>query len=113
MPARLYTDFGLLTCDEKIADDATHFFNALTGYSKKDEPGKLLVAPLNMRLRLEDLILREIKQQGKGERGHLILKINALEDPEMIRLLYRPSQPGLKVDLLILVLCCFRPRLIV
>jgi len=109
MTARLYTDFGLLTCDEKIADDATHFFNALTGYSKKDEPQKLLVAPINMRQRLEKLIVREIKHHEKGEQGHLILKLNALEDPEMIRLLYRASQAGVKVDLLIRGLCCLRP----
>ncbi|MGD0697506.1 MAG: polyphosphate kinase 1 [Terriglobia bacterium] len=109
MTARLYTDFGLLTCDEKIADDATHFFNTLTGYSKKHEPRKLLVAPLNMRRRLEEMILREISLQEKGEQGHLIFKMNSLEDPEMIRLLYRASQAGVKVDLLVRGLCCLRP----
>src|SRR5262249_51417199 len=51
--ARIYTDFGFFTCCEKIADDATYFFNALTGYSKKNEPKELLVAPVNLRLRLE------------------------------------------------------------
>jgi polyphosphate kinase len=107
--ARLYTDFGFLTCNEQIADDVTHFFNALTGYSRKNEPHELLVAPVNLRQRLEKLILREIVFQEQGQRGHLIFKMNALEDPQMIRLLYRASQAGVKVDLLIRGLCCLRP----
>jgi polyphosphate kinase len=107
--ARIYTDFGLLTCNEKIADDVTHFFNALTGYARKNEPHELLVAPVNLRQRLEKLILREIAHQEKGEAGHLIFKMNSLEDPEMMRLLYRASQAGVKVDLLVRGLCCLRP----
>jgi polyphosphate kinase len=107
--ARVYTDFGFLTCNEQIADDVTYFFNALTGYSRKDEPHELLVAPVNLRQRLEELILREITLTEKGERGHLIFKMNALEDPQMIRLLYRASQAGVKVELLVRGLCCLRP----
>jgi polyphosphate kinase len=107
--ARIYTDFGFLTCNEQIADDVTYFFNALTGYSRKNEPQELLVAPVNLRERLEKLILREIALQKKGERGHLIFKMNALEDPQMIRLLYRASEAGVKVDLLVRGLCCLRP----
>ena len=107
--ARIYTDFGFFTCNELIADDATHFFNSLTGYSKKDEPHELLVAPVNLRQRLEELIHHEIALQQKGERGHLIFKMNALEDPQMIRLLYKASQAGVKVDLLVRGLCCLRP----
>lgn len=109
--ARMYTDFGFFTCDEEIAADATYFFNALTGYSRKHTPSRLLVAPTNMRTRLEELISREIELQKKGERGHLIFKMNALEDPEMIKLLYRASQAGVKVDLLVRGLCCLRPGL--
>lgn len=107
--ARVYTDFGFFTCDEQIAEDATYFFNSLTGYSKKNEPKELLVAPVNLRKRLEALIKREIAHQEKGEPGHLIFKMNALEDPKMIRLLYRASQAGVKVDLLVRGLCCLRP----
>ena len=99
--ARIYTDFGFLTCDEKLADDVTYFFNSLTGYSRKNEPHELLVAPVNLRQRLEKMILREIALQEKGERGHLIFKMNALEDPQMIKLLYRASQAGVKVELLV------------
>jgi len=107
--AHVYTDFGLFTCSEQIAEDATNFFNALTGYAKKNEPQELLVAPVNLRKCLEALIKREIALQQKGEAGHLIFKMNALEDPKMIRLLYRASQAGVKVDLLVRGLCCLRP----
>ncbi len=107
--ARLYTDLGLLTCNEQIGEDATYFFNALTGYSQKHAPRKLLSAPVNMRERLEELILREIRVQETGEQGHLIFKMNALEDPQMIKLLYQASQAGVKVDLLVRGLCCLRP----
>ena len=107
--ARLYTDLGLLTSDEKIAADATHFFNALTGYAAKQEPQKLLVAPANMRERLVELIRREIDHQKSGRPARLIFKMNALEDPPMIRLLYQASQAGVKVDLLVRGICCLRP----
>ncbi len=107
--ARLYTDLGLLTSDEQIAADATHFFNALTGYSARQEPQKLLVAPVNMRERLAELIQREIEHQKSGRAGRLIFKMNALEDPPMIRLLYQASQAGVQVDLLVRGICCLRP----
>jgi len=107
--ARLYTDLGLLTCDEQIAADASHFFNALTGYSARQEPKKLLVAPVNMRERLAELIQREIEHQKSGRSGRLIFKMNALEDPPMIRLLYQASQAGVQVDLLVRGICCLRP----
>jgi polyphosphate kinase len=109
--ARAYTDFGFLTCNEKIADDVTYFFNALTGYSRKNEPHELLVAPVNLRQRLEKLILREIDVQKNGGQGRLIFKMNAMEDPQMIQLLFRASQAGVKVDLLVRGLCCLRPSI--
>lgn len=107
--ARVYTDFGLLTSNEEIGADATYFFNALTGYSGRHEPHRLLVAPVNLQQRLEQLILREIELARKGERGHLIFKMNALEDPKMIKRLYQASQAGVQVDLLVRGLCCLRP----
>jgi polyphosphate kinase len=107
--ARLYTDLGLLTSNDQIADDATHFFNALTGYAARQEPHRLLVAPDNMRDRLVELIRREIEHQKAGRPAHLIFKMNALEDPPMIRLLYQASQAGVKVDLLVRGICCLRP----
>ena len=107
--ARIYTDLSLFTCDEQIGADATDLFNYLTGYSAKTSFRKLLVAPVSLRQRLEDLIRREIDRAQKGEPGHLIFKMNALEDPEMIKLLYRASQAGIRVDLLVRGLCCLRP----
>jgi polyphosphate kinase len=107
--ARLYTDLGFLTCNEEIADDATYFFNALTGYSGRQDYKKLLVAPVTLREGLEELIRREIKLHESGGKGHLIFKMNALEDPRMIRLLYLASQAGVRVDLLVRGFCCLRP----
>ncbi|HEY4365510.1 MAG TPA: polyphosphate kinase 1 [Bryobacteraceae bacterium] len=108
--ARLYTDLSLFTCDEQIGADATDLFNFLTGYSAKAELRKLLVAPVSLRQRLESLIQREIDHSKKSaEPGRLIFKMNALEDPDMIKLLYRASQAGIQVDLLVRGLCCLRP----
>jgi polyphosphate kinase len=107
--ARLYTDLSLFTCDEQIGADATDLFNYLTGYSAKNGFRKLLVAPVSLRRSMEDLIRREIELVRAGEEGRLIFKMNALEDPEMIKLLYLASQAGIRVDLLVRGLCCLRP----
>jgi polyphosphate kinase len=107
--AHLYTDIGLFTADEDIGADATDLFNYLTGYSAKRDYRKLLVAPINMRQRLRELIEREISHHAQNGGGHLILKMNALVDAEMIRLLYEASQAGVKVDLLVRGICCLRP----
>ena len=107
--AKLYTDIGLFTCDPQIAADATALFNYLTGYSDKNLFRRLLVAPINLRGRLNELIRREIEHQHRGEGGHLILKMNALEDPDLIQLLYEASGAGVTVDLLVRGICCLRP----
>ena len=107
--ARLYTDFGFLTSNEEIADDATHFFNELTGYAQRRSARKLMAAPLGLRPGLTALIQREIDLAEKGEPGHLVFKFNALEDPRMIKLLYRASQASVKVDLLVRGICSLRP----
>ncbi|HLK65819.1 MAG TPA: polyphosphate kinase 1 [Bryobacteraceae bacterium] len=107
--AHLYTDIGMFTCDEEIADDATNLFNYLTGYSAKTDYKKLLVAPLNLRARFAALIEREIDHARAGEKGHLIFKMNALVDEPLIRALYRASQAGVKIQLLVRGICCLRP----
>jgi polyphosphate kinase len=109
--AHLYTDIGMFTASEEVADDATHLFNYLTGYSAKTDYKRLLVAPVNLRSRFEAMIEREIEHQKQGRKGHLIFKTNALVDPEMIRLLYRASQAGVRVQLLVRGICCLRPGL--
>ncbi|HET9695872.1 MAG TPA: RNA degradosome polyphosphate kinase, partial [Terriglobales bacterium] len=107
--AHLYTDLGLFTTDEEIGADVTDLFNYLTGYSAKRDYRKLLVAPINMRQRLCELIQREIDLHKEFGEGHLIFKTNALVDAEIIRLLYEASQAGVKVDLLVRGICCLRP----
>jgi polyphosphate kinase len=108
--ARLYTDLGLFTSDEEIGADATDLFNYLTGYSRKKTFRKLLVAPLNLRQRMEEMILREIDIQRRGGRGRMILKMNALEDGPIIKLLYQASQAGVVTDLIVRGACCLRPQ---
>jgi polyphosphate kinase len=107
--AQLYEDIGMFTCDEDIGADATDLFNYLTGYSAKKEYRKLLIAPVNLRSRMEDLIEREIAHVNRGGCGHLIFKMNALVDPRMIRKLYKASQAGVKIDLIVRGMCCLRP----
>ena len=109
--AHLYTDIGVLTANEDIAHDVTHLFNYLTGYSAKTDYEYLLVAPLNLRQRLESLISREMELQHAGQQGHIIMKMNALTDPAMIRLLYQASQAGVRIDLLVRGVCSLRPGL--
>ena len=109
--AQLYTDLGIFTVDEAIGADATDLFNYLTGYSVKNDYRKLLVAPINLRARMAELIRREIEQHRQHKNGHLIFKMNALVDKPMIQLLYQASQVGVKVDLLVRGICCLRPGL--
>jgi polyphosphate kinase len=107
--AHLYTDIGMFTASEPVADDVTHLFNYLTGYSAKADYKRLLVSPVNLRGRMEAMIQREIDHQKQTRNGHLIFKTNALVDPEIIRLLYRASQAGVRVELLVRGICCLRP----
>jgi polyphosphate kinase len=107
--AHLYTDIGVFTCDEEIGADVSDLFNYLTGYSAKASYRKLLVAPVNLRSSLAALIEREIAVHKESGDGHLIFKANSLVDKQMIELLYRASQAGVKVDLLIRGICCLRP----
>ncbi len=107
--AQLYEDFGLFTCDDAIGADATDLFNYLTGYSAKEDYRKLLVAPINLRRRLEELIRQEIEHARAGQEARLIFKFNHLVDPPMIRLLYQASQAGVKIDLIVRGMCCLKP----
>jgi len=107
--ALVYEDLSLFTCDDDIAADATDLFNYLTGYSLKEDYRKLLVAPINLRKQFEAMIAREIEHQQKYGNGHLIFKMNALVDQPIIEWLYRASQAGVKVDLIVRGICCLRP----
>jgi polyphosphate kinase len=107
----IYEDIGVFTCDEEIGADATDLFNFLTGFSAQTEYRKLLVAPVNLRQKLEALVRREIEHAKKGNKARLIFKMNSIVDPYMIQLLYTASQAGVKVDLLVRGMCCLRPGL--
>jgi polyphosphate kinase len=107
--ARIYTDFSLMTAREDLADDVTELFNLLTGYSRRTTYRKLLVAPVNMRQRLAEMIHSEAKHARAGEKARLIFKMNALVDPEMIEALYDASDAGVQIDLIVRGICCLRP----
>jgi polyphosphate kinase len=104
--ARLYTDLGLFTADPDICADVSDLFNYLTGYSAQREFRKLLVAPMNLRRQIIELIDREATF---GAKGRLVFKMNALIDAEMIEALYRASRAGVEIDLIIRGACCLRP----
>jgi polyphosphate kinase len=111
LTARVYTDLALLTCNENLAADAADLFNFLTGYAAPTRFRRLLVAPIDLRERIRDLILREIECARNGGIGQLIFKMNALVDKDTIALLYLASQAGVRVDLLVRGICCLRPGL--
>ena len=107
--SRIYTDFSFFTCDKVMGEDVTDLFNALTGFSKKDTYAKLLVAPGGIRDQLIARINREIVRQQEHGDGYLIFKMNAMVDKACIQALYRASQAGVKIDLLMRGVCGLRP----
>jgi polyphosphate kinase len=107
--ARIYTDFGLLTCDKQIGEDIANLFNFLTGYARIESYNKLMVAPVTLRKMILEKIEREIVRHKEHGDGHLIFKMNALVDPACITALYAASQAGVKIDLQIRGICCLRP----
>jgi polyphosphate kinase len=110
--ARLYTDLGLFTCDDLIGRDLTELFNYLTtGYKPRRKYQKLLVAPKQLKSQLLEKIEREIGLVGQGERGHIQWKLNAIEDVDIVRALYRASQRGVTIDLIVRDTCRLRPGL--
>ncbi len=110
--ARLYTDLALFTCDDAIGRDLTELFNYLTtGYKPRRKYQKLLVAPKQLKQALLEKIEREIALQGAGGRGHIQWKLNALEDVDIVRALYRASQRGVTIDLIVRDSCRLRPGL--
>jgi polyphosphate kinase len=107
--ARIYEDLCLLTCRPAIGADASALFNLLTGYSRQSSYSKLLVAPLGIRKGIIERIEREIALHLEHGNGYLIFKMNSLVDPEVIHALYRASQAGVRVDLIVRGICCLRP----
>ena len=107
--ARLYTDFGLMTSDASIGEDASAFFNALTGYSDPPRMKKLAMAPTMLRDRFLRLIERERRRAEAGQAAEVRAKMNSLVDEDVIRALYEASRAGVKVRLNVRGICCLRP----
>lgn len=107
--ARLYTDIGLLTCRPDFGEDATSLFNLLTGISQYQPMRKLLIAPFELHGRIQDLIRREAENARRGLPSRIIAKMNSLVDETTICELYRASQAGVDIQLIVRGICCLRP----
>jgi polyphosphate kinase len=107
--AKQYTDVSLFTARKEIAEDVTALFNMLTGNSIAPPWKRLAVAPLDLRERVLALIDRETERAKKGEPARIIAKMNALVEPQVIRALYRASQAGVEIELMVRGICCLRP----
>ena len=107
--SRVYTDLGLFTIRQAVVEDVTDLFNYLTGYSNRREYRELLTAPTGLRAGVLALIERERIEALAGRPAHIIIKINALTDVETIRQLYRASQAGVAIELIVRGICCLRP----
>jgi polyphosphate kinase len=107
--AKLYTDFGLLTADEKICQDVNEVFKQLTGLGRARRLHHLWLSPFSLHERILAAIKREANHARTGERSHIIAKMNALIEPKVIEALYRASQAGVKIDLIVRGVCALRP----
>ena len=107
--AKIYTDLGLFTTDEDIVEDASALFNLLTGYSQGHQWRKLVVAPDELHRKTIDLIEDQIKMAMAGKRSRIFAKLNSLVDYDVIESLYRASQAGVPIELLVRGICCLRP----
>ena len=109
--AQLYTDLGLLSARPELGQDLAELFNYLTGFSKQQDFRRLLVAPVSLRRRMQELIQREIDHAKAGKPAAIKAKMNALVDPRIIALLYEASQAGVQIDLVVRGMCSLRPGL--
>ncbi len=107
--ARFYTDLSFLTCRGDFGEDATSLFNLLTGICQFQPMRKLLVAPFDLHARVRALIEREAGHARRGLPARIVARMNSLVDVDVIRALYRASQAGVKVELIVRGICCLRP----
>ena len=107
--ARFYTDLGLITSNEEIGEDATNFFNHLSGYMEKPKYNHLIVSPLDIREHFKKRIDQEIEFHKKHGNGHIVAKMNSLSDKDLIVKFYEASQAGVKIELIVRGICCLRP----
>lgn len=106
--ANFYTDMGIFTCRKEYGDDSGAFFNMLSGFCEPKKWNKLIIAPIWLREKTESFIEREIKHAKEGRKAHIIAKMNSLVDSEIIALLYKASEAGVKIDLIVRGICCLR-----
>ncbi len=106
---RIYTDLSLFTAREDFGADATSLFNLLTGYSRPTQWKKFKIAPLGLKASVIEMIDREAELARQTGRGRIIAKMNSLADREVIKALYRASQAGVQIDLIVRGICCLRP----
>jgi polyphosphate kinase len=109
--ARLYTDFGLFTCDDAIGDDVHKVFLQLTSIGRHGRLAKLLQSPFSLHKELIAKVEREADHARKGKPARVIVKMNALVEPQIIQALYAASQAGVQIDLIVRGICCLRPGL--
>ncbi len=107
--ANFYTDLGILSSSSVLGSDLTNLFNFLTGYSRHRSYQKILVAPMSLREKMIEMINREADNARGGSEGKIIAKMNSLVDPEMIDALYKASEAGVKISLIVRGICCLRP----
>ncbi|HEX8651085.1 MAG TPA: polyphosphate kinase 1 [Pyrinomonadaceae bacterium] len=107
--SKFYTDLGILTADEEICADASDLFNVLTGFSRQKKYRQLMVAPVNLRARMIELIGRETEHARAGRPSAIMVKINRLADVDVIRALYEASQAGVPIELIVRGICMLRP----
>lgn len=107
--AKLYTDLGLLTANDQYGQDASAFFNVLSGYSEPPVFNRLVMAPIGLREKIYELVDREIANVKNGGEGHIVAKMNSLIDQPVIRKFYEASQAGVKIELIVRGICGLRP----
>ncbi len=107
--ARLYTDYSLLTARPEVCEDVSSLFNLLTGYSAPPKWNKLIVAPLGLHEAVMALVAREAEHARAGRPARIVAKMNSLVDADVIEALYRASQAGVPITLLVRGICCLRP----